>query len=496
MIDLVRIFNRGGPVEARTISRSSLERSEGFQARLYQTVRDAPELSEREIAARVFGEATGDARKFTRLKSRLKLLLLDSLPFLNLERGEYSEYLGAVYVVARSSFLAQILLLLSARDLAASIARKALAKAMRIEEWNNAMQLLLVLRADAMHKRKPKLYRFYAEEYLHCERLLAAENLSKVQTEQLQMIFTRHAGPQPEQKEIAAEAASKADTLARSNPSFKLSFSALRLRSIAAQLHDEYAGTIAICNETTLLLDRYPQFHTKARQGEFAIDKLVAAIHIRCKDEAEKAIAECRECIERSKNNWFVYREFEFLHLMHTSRFHEAMAVVDDILSHPRFSSLSKMASERWQLFRLYAEYATGKRVPIRDVGDFVRLLPTFSADKTGLNTSLVILHVLLMAERGQFADLGDRAEFIRGYRKRFLRGSEHSHAAHFFKMLASIELSDMSLKKLDKRSRALYLELMRIEREEPIQGEVILPYTWVWNRLRELLREYHPLVP
>jgi hypothetical protein len=495
LIDLARIFHRAGPVEGRTIARSVLEGSDGLKPKLYQAVRDNPELSERELAARVFGDVVPDAQKFSRLKSRLKALLLDAIPFLDLEQGNYSGYMSAVYGVARASFVCQILLLLSARDLAASIARKTLPVAIKMEEWSSAMQLLLILRADAMHKRKTKRYQFYADEYLHCERLLAAENMSKVQTEEIQMVFTNHAGPQPKHVERTVEAAARAIVLVETHPSFKLSFSALRLRSIAAQLQEDYDETIKISDEAATLFRRYPQFYTKARQGEFAIHKLVAAIHIRLHSIADEAILECRQCIDHSKNNWFVYREYEFLHLMHTLCFAPAMAVVEEVLVHPRYPGLSKMASERWELFRLYAEYTTGRRVPIRNPGDFSRLLPTFTADKTGHNTGLIVLHVLLLAERGQFADLVDRVDFIRGYRKRFLRGAQHSHASLFFKMTALIELADLDVKRLDKKARSLYLELLRTEREEPIQGEVILPYSWIWNRLRSLLREYHPLL-
>ena len=37
-----------------------------------------------------------------------------------------------------------------------------------------------------------------------------------------------------------------------------------------------------------------------------------------------------------------------------------------------------------------------------------------------------------------------------------------------------------------------MLVELRRIEREEPIQGEQILPYTWVWNMLMNRLKDYH----
>jgi hypothetical protein len=63
-----------------------------------------------------------------------------------------------------------------------------------------------------------------------------------------------------------------------------------------------------------------------------------------------------------------------------------------------------------------------------------------------------------------------------------------------FFKMLELIETCDLNYIKIVRRSRALLEELKRSEESEPIQGEQILPATWIWNRLMEHLHEYHPV--
>jgi hypothetical protein len=39
-----------------------------------------------------------------------------------------------------------------------------------------------------------------------------------------------------------------------------------------------------------------------------------------------------------------------------------------------------------------------------------------------------------------------------------------------------------------------MLVELKRMESEEPIQGEVILPYSHVWSRIMNVLRDYHPI--
>jgi hypothetical protein len=424
----------------------------------------------------------------------LKLVLVNSLFFLDLGRGGFSSYSVTFFIVNQTVFLAKVLGMLGASTLSASLAKQCLGKAMTIEEWSPAMELLFILRSAASREGNKKTFKIYSEEYTYCQKLLAGQQEAELCIERLQIAFVSSGGEKSEHANDAEIAATRVDRLAVELPSFKLNFLALRLHSYAAQIRMDYRASLELCDRAFSLLDRYPQFSNRARRAEYAIMRLLSSVQIRETAIAEAAIEQCSLYLNDLENNWFTFKECQYLFFMQTMRFTEANMLVKSILSHPRYFTLTVAAREKWELFQLYSLYATDQLVPIEVPSDFSTLIPAFVSDKTGLNTAMILLHILLLVERKQFAELRDRTEFIKGYRKRFLKGTQSSHVAHFFAMLGLIETCDLNYKKISRRSNKLLMELRRMESEEPIQGQSILPYSWIWERLMDRLREYHPL--
>ena len=504
--ELVGIISVTGPEKRKGLSLDVLRRSPRPFAKLYRSLVKDSNLNEsgalKALTVVVSGESSVtrepglimDKSRFNRVKSDLKSRLLDTLFLLDLGNAGYSDYSLTLFAVNRTMFLARTLVALGARDLSESLAKSGIAKAMLVEEWSAAMEFLFILRGTASQAGDAKAYQFYMSEYLQCQRLLAAEHEAESRMEQLQLGFARRGGELPSHAAFAENAADRVDELAATYPSFKLSFLAIRLRAAAAQLRMDHRTSLGVCSRAFALLDRYPQFSNPARRAEYAITMLVSAGQLKDTPAAEKAIQECNRYLTSRKNNWFIFKEYEYLYLMRTLRFDEARALIRSIFSHDRFNLQSEAAKEKWGLFRLYAEYVGGDRVPVKTPADVGALIPMFAADKTGFNTSMVLLHVLLLARREQFAEMRDRMEFIKGYRKRHLKGPENTHAAHFFTMLALIDTCDLNYRKIVSRSANLLRELKRMESEESIQGELILPYSYMWQQILEALQAYHHL--
>jgi len=428
------------------------------------------------------------------VKSRLKALLLNSLFVLDLRTAGFTEYSITYFDVLRANFWVRVLGLLGARELSASLARQGLAKAKTVEEWSLALDFLATLRARASQDGDPKAYEVYANEHAHYQKLLAAEYEAMMAQERIKILFARKKSERPEDAAATDSAARRVSALAAEFPSFKLSFLALRLQNTASELRMDYASTLRICDEAFALLNRYPIFATQSRFAEYAFARLLAAVQLHNTEAAQKAIEECNIYLSDRAGNWFVFKEWVFLFLMQRGRFTEGHDLVNAVVSHPRYSTLTELARQNWEFFRLCAEYATGRRVQPKSIEALNRLLPVLAGDKAGLNTAMILLNLLLLVERDRFAELRDRTEYIKGYRKRFLKGPANSHASHFFAMLGLLETCDLNFKKIDHRADAMVKELERMETMEPIQGELVFTYRWMWNRIMDGLRRYHPL--
>ncbi len=496
--ELARIFSSSGPIEVGVHSLRLFEKSERTIARLYRLIIANPEDSEITLQKKIEHPTNGlngnpiRVPSFAKLKSRLKALLLNSLFFLDLDRAGFSSYSQLLYSVNRDAFLSSVLSSLGARTLSASIARHSLGRAISIEEWSIAMRLLIILRSEASQSGESKQHEIYKREYLHCQKLLIVEQEAEVELEKVQIEFAKFGGESPALADLIEQAGNKVNRLASEFPSYKLRSLAIYLHSLAAQIRLDYIATLKYCEEGLQLLETYPLFSNRARKALYSIKKLVASVQLRDGDNVQNALVACSALLNDREDNWFVYKEWEFLYLMHSRKFDDAYRLVGTIFAHSRFPTLTKPAQEKWELFKMFAEFVTGRRVPVTESEDFASLIPILTADKQGFNTSLILLHVLLLAERKQFNLLRERMEFIKGYRKRFLKGPESSHASHLFAMLAAIETCDLNYRKVVSRTAKQLAELQRMETEEPIQGEQILPYTWIWARILEKLGEYH----
>ncbi len=506
--ELSRIVSIAGPKESSILSLKTIEKSKSPYAKLFRALHQNPHLTEAGAFKEVFQmdfELNGgkglqhrsDRKTETRdrkVKSRLKTRLLNTLFVLNLSDAGYSTFSQTLFSVNRSVFICRVLRVLGARELSTSIARGGLPKAMTIEEWSCAMEFLVILRADAARRGAIKAHQVYVAQWEHCLLLLESEHRAEICVENLQIAFAKSGGEKPIHAEGADRASEIVIGLSKKFPSFKLNFIALRLRGLSTQLRMNYLDTVKVCDEAFELLKRYHIFSNRARNAEYALMGLISSVQGRNQDAIPRYIALCEEHLDKREDNWMNFKEFQYLHLMQTLAFQDAHSIVHDVLSNPRYEIQTEAVHDRWSLFRLYTEFTTGVRVPITKPEDFSALVPSFTADKEGMNTTMILLHILLLSERKQFGELRDRIEFLRGYRKRHLKGLERSQMNRLFKMLELIETCDLNYIKIVRKSREMLEELKMSEVNEPIQGEQILPLTWIWNRLMEQLSEYRPV--
>jgi hypothetical protein len=484
-----------GPLSRPEIAGAFNDSSQTLTAQFYVALRSSSSGSEVEVLKQI-AENNPRIKKaaISKLKSRLKAAMLNSLFFLDLERQQYSDYARKLYSIKRTLFMVSVLDTLNARQLCLALAKEGLAEARSIEEWHTALRFLMVLRTTASQFGDARAHNVYAREFEYCQKLFAAEQDATLCLETLQLAFATTRSEKPELARLAEESVDRVNSIARDYPSFTLTYTALRLRTIAAQIRMDYRGTITICTEALALLDKYPLFSNNARRAEYSIQLLFAAIQTRQIHVAKDAVSVCAQYLRAGENNWFVFKECHFLLLMHSFHFQDASDLIHEVQNEQRFFTLPNVSKEKWALYELYVLFALRRTMPIDSIKDFNTALPTYTADKLGLNTALIVLHILLLADRSLFRELLDRSEFIHGYKKRFLKGSNHTHAFLFFGMIGSLQTCDLNYKKIRRQTSKAYIELQRIEREEAIQGEVILPYSWIWERIMDRLREYVPL--
>jgi hypothetical protein len=221
----------------------------------------------------------------------------------------------------------------------------------------------------------------------------------------------------------------------------------------------------------------------------FVVKQIACAFFLHDYELMARGIVRADELSDDLSFTWFTVRQYEYLMLMHTRRYAEALELCGVVMHRSGFVLQGSALRERWQIFLLYAEHAMD-RIPVAvSLGQFLKLAPQYSSDKAGFNLSLVVLQMLIEFRAGVIDRAADRLDGLRTYRKRYLgRGylaGEHGSAPdRFFRLL---NLADRYAfdPKIVRRKSAKQIESLDVLDSDPTEEAMyVAPFTVLWEML------------
>lgn len=491
--ELVSICSRLGPSILPLRSLNNLEKADSGPARLFRVLRRSERMSERHVSEYAVG-AEPVTNKYRLVKGRLREILLNQLFHLDLKRGGYSTYAVRLFKVRRRVFQARTLRALDARRVASSIASSALGDAEELEDWSSVLDLLQVMKNDAALEGDILLYEDLDSRTRRALDLLLATHAAKSAVERMQAVFVRSGSENPESKAQLSQALESVQRTSEIYATFEIMSIELRLRGLIAQLETNYERALEICNEADRLLQKYPVFQNRARSSEQAITRIVCAIQLRDQKVGKQAIRESEGLFDESENNWYVFKEYQYLFLMQTLRFEDAHQVVMLVSHSPRLKLQSNAVQQRWELFRLYSEVLTDRAIPLMSLEALLRLVPEYKKDKGGFNFSILLLHLLILIDRRDRAGVLDRIDALKVYRRRYLKDRNNDQADLLVKLLMLLESNDLDLTRTETQQRKQGLSFETLARTDVLSGIQILPYDWLWTHIVSKVRANFPL--
>src|SRR5580704_1279030 len=115
--ELIRILDRFREKHIETIDSGFRERKENKEFQLYDGIKTGVFHNDSEAADTLY-QVQPSAPKYSTLKNRLKIRLLNSLFHLNWKRAGFSESAQAYYTCRKHSFMVHVLVALGARRVA------------------------------------------------------------------------------------------------------------------------------------------------------------------------------------------------------------------------------------------------------------------------------------------------------------------------------------------------------------------------------------------
>ncbi len=431
------------------------------------------------------------------IRSRLRRLLLGRLFHLDIRTGSLLR--KATYRNAKEVFCIRILLMFGARGTAMWLIPRALERARKFELTSDRIELLLLLRRNAMVNGDKTKFAQYNYELEEAEQFRTAEMKLHAMNEAINVELVGKAEISEKVHSLVKESRPVAARLFEECPTFNVGLDYFLIATLAAESSNDYGENVHLCQQAEQFLRGFPLLNNPVAEGQFAIKRMTSAIAIRDWESARSALPICEASFSAVTNTWYVWKEYEFLQLMHTEQLREANELHQNIVTSARFASQPEQVRQKWTLFGHYAELAfwtLDQSVPLlrrKNFEKIARELPIYKRDKAGYDAALLILQQLLFASSGDRDGMIQKADSLKRYITRYLKNQHDTQLYAFLKMLILLQKCDFDIARTEARGKR-YIEQFSRYGHEIVDEKQTLPYDLMWQWIAEWTVKYAPI--
>jgi hypothetical protein len=480
--ELIRIIRLNGNKQANSLFAS--KGKDTIIRRLARKFAFDKNHDEHAWALEICGESEYST-SYTWHRSLLRRELLDQMFHLEVRTG--TQQRKAAYKLRKSIFLMKTLLLLGARRTAMSLVPVAMKIAKEYELTSDRIELLDALCSNASFNGWRLKFKRYDRELREALRLRVAEVEISSLNRQIDVEIVGVARPGVRALRLAEMLPREALVLFREFPNFHVGLTYYRIGIAAAEMTGNFKHILTLHKQAEAFLSRFPKLYTTSIKGEFELNRLSTALSSGSYEAATESAAVCQKLFLEGSNNWFIAREYEFLLLMHTKQWHEAIALHQLIVSQKRYAGQPDPVKQKWELFGHYTSLIpeVGKEhSKVAKSNTFEKLLrevPIYRQDKEGYNVSLFILQYLILASNGDVRTLTDKSEAMAKFVYRNFRGRHEGQSYAFLRALLIFNNLDFDVKKTKTRAKR-YIETFSSIDGQKVDETQILPFEVMWD--------------
>ena len=390
---------------------------------LYQGIAKGKFLNE-ESAASYFFEAESNRKSyFNRLKRKLKNRLINTLFFIDVNKDSFTEFQKAYYTCYKNSTAVKVLIGRNARLPAIELAEKTVKKALHFEFTEIVVELSRELRMHYSNivgnKKKARYYNLLVNDY---SEKLVAELKAEEYYNDIIINFVSSSATRPELADLAKKYSSKLREITKKLSSYRLNLTAFIVFSLRYEIINDYAGTAQICEEALQYYETKNHLASKTVRFTFLFKLLSCFIQLKKYEEGEEIAKKAIKLTPEGNGNWFRIMDNFMILLFHSNQLQKAYFIYQKTINHPNFRIQYKNISEHWKIHEAFIYYfiLTGKITPEKNselkkfrISKFLNDVPTYSKDKRGTNTSILILQILFLLQQEKYSKIIDRMEAI-----------------------------------------------------------------------------------
>ncbi len=492
--ELVRIVTRKRITKVELLDEEEMRDEKSLYKQFYEGIASGAFKNDNEAAEFFYG-ATSTDPNYRKLKSRFRKRLMNNLFYLDINDPSFSEYHSAFYTVNKNFALGKILLSSGARNTFLKIAKSTLALSLKYEFHNISVLILRDILAHFILLRDQKTYDKYYELFIDQKKKLDVELEAELAYNYLSLKALK--------QNLTLEEEKKAESIYKKVQNFKKEFQAYHIFYLCSlaeyfylHIHKQFNDILILCDEATEYFENHPVIKPEIRMSIFLIIKIETLLNIREFKDIDELVERAQRYFRKGSNNWMIFNEYYFLLSMNTGNYETAMDIYQVVTGNERFGMQPEIRKEKWKLYEAYLHYAletagySPEELEQRGLRKFrlMRFLndvPTFSKDKAGSNTAILIIQIMWLLKQGNYSSIIDKAESLRIYNYRYLKKLDNKRPFTFIKMLLLAEAKSFNRRRTRGLTDKMYESLK--ERGNTYYSEwEILPYELLWEHIME----------
>jgi hypothetical protein len=452
-------------------------------------------------ASQYFFEEDPNFQNYKNLKRNLRKKMLSSIFFMDPQKAK-SDYERAFLFCSKYMAAAKILLHLQAKDSGVRLCQKVFSKALEFELTEFIVDAAKYLRlhygtriGDADH------FQYYNTIFKRFSKLNDSESLAQEYYAKLMLPNIQSKANNLTISEQAQIYHTELQPALDQYTSPFLHFIGKYIQVIAAMGRNQYAQTIALCDEAIAFFEEKP-FTYNAPLRVFLHNQLICYTQLKDYTNGKRAAQKSIQLVRKGTYNWYVNKELQVVLAFHAKEYQEAARIFFEAVNFYKHSSMPAVVQERWRIIEAYIYFLVeiGLIEPLPKMskfrlGKFLNSIPTYSKDKRGLNIPILIIQILFMIAKKDYDQAIDRSESIKKYSSRYLRKGETFRSNCFINMLLQVPASSFHSVGVERKAKK-YADKLK---EQPLEianqnHEVeLIPYEDLWQIvLSQLGKKFH----
>jgi len=492
LMQLIGIVKHKGQRSLQLVNQNFRKKEKSKDNILYNGMINKEYKNELEAAKKLFKTDPGN-RNFRNTKAKLKQKLLNNLFFLDYQKSEYTAYQSTYYDCLNQVHQIKILIMEGANCIAIRKIPSIVKTALEFELFEIALESLTLIRNEYSRMGK-------------CTPLSTSENdirgilpIKKIidQCEDIYydtlVLMNKSISSCEKILDDIPKRIKKIEKLSREYKLQRLDVLAQKLKIAYFTVLQNQSGILKICSylEKTYLYKDNSRIKVDLQYKEIAFLKLHALYVLNKTEEGIKYAFDTSEIFRSGYDDWFRFKEYQFLILMKAGKFHHATNVFRSVRINKNYHKINDIDKDRWTIFRVYLLFVNDSKLVKWgfDLDTYKEETPGFEKDYQGYNIATLIIQFLLYLRESDIKNLKIKLNQLSQLSSVHLDKRHNYRNSIFIRMLEIIVEKNYDFKSISDKGSNYLKKLKNIQIPPDWHQELeIIPYNKLWEYVLNIL--------